>query len=109
MGQHVTGLSNEQIEIIRKVDLRRARSTSHTLTVALQTILSSILLARVSESLSLASLASFIKKTSTVIIHKRLLVITYAAIAAWVFVALVVEGVEIGAENVNVSQHNRHV
>lgn len=69
--------------------------------------MSSILLARVVESLSLVSLASFIKKMSTVIIHKRLLVIIYVITAAWLCIALVVEGIEVGAANVNVSEHNK--
>ena len=71
----------------------------------LQAMLASNLIARLTECLSLVSLASFIRTMSASDFHRRLVIGAYATIAAWTCATLVVEGVEIGAGNISVSAH----
>ena len=68
-------------------------------------MLASNLLARVTECLSFVSLASFINTMSVSVLHQRLVVSAYVTIAAWTCAALVVEGIEVAATNVKVSEH----
>ena len=42
------------------------------------------------------------------VLHKRLLVYIYTTTAAWTCAALIVEGIEVSAGNISVSEHKRY-
>lgn len=71
-------------------------------------MLSSILLARLTECLSFFSLASLIKKVSAFVLQKRLMVYVYTSIVVWTCTTLLLEGIEISAASITVSVQKRY-